>query len=100
MTVPEMDRDNLPGNYVAIDCNGFFVILAHLRQGSVTVSEGERVAVGTRLGAMGNSGNSSEPHLHVHAQRGLPPEAPFAGEPLGLTINGQFLVRNDRIRVP
>lgn len=100
MTVPEMDRDNLPGNYVAIDCNGFFVILAHLRQGSMAVSEGERVSVGSLLGEMGNSGNSSEPHLHVHAQRGLPAEAPFAGEPLGLTINGRFLVRNDRIEVP
>jgi len=100
MPVPKMDRDNLPGNYVAIDCGEFFVILAHLRAGSITVTEGESVAPGTPLGEMGNSGNSSEPHLHVHAQRGLPAEAPFAGEPLGLTINGRFLVRNDRIKVP
>jgi murein DD-endopeptidase MepM/ murein hydrolase activator NlpD len=75
------------------------VLLAHLRSGSVNVSSGERVAVGDFLAEMGNSGNSSEPHLHVHAQRGLPEEAAFAGEPLALTIDGAFPVRNDRLRV-
>jgi len=99
MTVPEMDRDNLPGNYVAIDCGDYFMILAHLRRGSITVIEGERVEVGDALGQMGNSGNSSEPHLHLHAQRGLPKDAPLSGEPLWLTINGRFLKRNDLIRV-
>lgn len=99
MPVPVMDRAHMAGNYVAINCGRFFVILAHLRKGSVTVSAGDRVAVGDLLGEMGNSGNSSEPHLHVHAQRGLPEQAAFGGEPLALTINGVFPVRNDRIRV-
>lgn len=99
MTVPEMDRDNLPGNYVAIDCGDYFVILAHLRRGSITVAAGEPVDVGNALGQMGNSGNSSEPHLHLHAQRRLPEQEPLSGEPLWLTVNGRFLTRNDRIRV-
>jgi len=99
MPVPVMDRDHMAGNYVAINCGRFFVLLAHLRRGSVEVSSGDRVAVGDFLGKMGNSGNSSEPHLHVHAQRGLPEQAAFAGEPLALTIDGAFHVRNDRIRV-
>jgi len=99
MPVPVMDRDHMAGNYVAINCGRFFVLLAHLRRGSVEVSSGDRVAVGDFLGTMGNSGNSSEPHLHVHAQRGLPEQAAFAGEPLALTIDGAFHVRNDRIRV-
>ena len=99
MPVPEMDRDHMAGNYVAINCGRFFVIMAHLRQGSVSVSAGDRVTVGDLLGEMGNSGNSSEPHLHVHAQRGLPEHAAFGGEPLALTIDGAFPVRNDRIRV-
>jgi hypothetical protein len=100
MTVPEMDRSYLPGNFVAIDCSGFVVVLAHLHRGSITVGAGDRVDVGDSLGQMGNSGNSSQPHLHVHAQRGLPLETPLGGEPLWMTINGQFLVRNDRVRVP
>lgn len=97
MPVPEMDREHLPGNFVVIDCGGFAVALAHLRQGSVLVEEGAQVQVGDPLGEMGSSGNSSEPHLHIHAQRGIPDAAPFGGEPLGLTIDGRFLVRNDRI---
>ncbi len=76
---------------------GFCVILAHLRRGSIAVAAGDSVEIGDPLARMGNSGNSSEPHLHVHAQRGLPRDAPLGGEPLWLTINGRFLVRNDRI---
>ncbi|MFC4259697.1 M23 family metallopeptidase [Marinobacter lacisalsi] len=91
-----MDRDHMAGNHVAIDCGGFFVFLAHLKQGSVAVTPGDPVETGDFLGAMGNSGNSSEPHLH--AQRGLPEGEALAGEPVWLTINGQFPVRNDRLR--
>ncbi|MBO6849094.1 MAG: M23 family metallopeptidase [Marinobacter sp.] len=97
MPVPEMDRDHMAGNYVAINCGDFFVILAHLRQGSIAVATGDRVTTGDLLGQMGNSGNSSEPHLHLHAQKGLPEEAPLSGEPLWITINNRFLVRNDRL---
>lgn len=99
MQVPVMDRDNMAGNYVAVDCGRFFVLMAHLRQGSISVQIGDQVEAGDPLAEMGNSGNSSEPHLHVHAQRGLPQEAPFGGEPLALTIKGVFPVRNDRISV-
>ena len=89
----------MAGNYVAINCGDFFVILAHLRQGSIAVATGDKVRTGAFLGQMGNSGNTSEPHLHLHAQRGLPAEAPLAGEPLWLTINNRFLVRNDTLYV-
>ena len=41
MTVPEMDREHLAGNYVALDCGDYFVILAHLRRGSITVAPGD-----------------------------------------------------------
>ncbi len=99
MPVPVMDSENKLGNFVAIDCGGFAVFLAHLREGSVLVTAGQQVALGEPLGEVGNSGNSSEPHLHIHAQRGIPEGAPAGGEPLGLTIDGRFLVRNDRLTV-
>lgn len=99
MPVPQMDREHMAGNYIAINCGKFFVILAHLRRGSIVVATGDHVKTGEPLAQMGNSGNSSQPHLHVHAQRGLPVDAPLGGEPLWLTINGQFLVRNSRLHV-
>jgi hypothetical protein len=57
------------GNHVILDHeNGEFSFLAHLKKDSVRVSLGERIEPGTLLGACGNSGNSSEPHLHFHLQ--------------------------------
>lgn len=99
MPVAQMDRDHLAGNYVAIDCGDFFLILAHLRQDSIAVVAGDKVNTGDSVAQMGNSGNSSEPHLHIHAQRGLPEQTPLAGDPIWLTINNRFLVRNNRLRV-
>lgn len=99
MPVPEMDREHMLGNHVIVNCDGFYVVLAHLRKGSVLVSKGQQVKAGDKLGGMGNSGNSAEPHLHIHAQRDLPAVEPISGEPLSLSIDGRFYVRNDRIIV-
>ena len=56
---------NIVGNYVVIKHgDGEYSLLAHLQEGSVTVEPGETVARGDVVGACGNSGNSSEPHLH------------------------------------
>jgi hypothetical protein len=57
------------GNHVILDHeNGEFSFLAHLKQGSLRVKVQDRVDAGTLIGACGNSGNSSEPHLHFHLQ--------------------------------
>lgn len=54
------------GNHVTIRSDdGTYAAVAHLQQGSVAVRVGERVTVGTRIGTCGNSGNSSEPHVHA-----------------------------------
>lgn len=55
----------LAGNHVVIEAEGGFVLLAHLRQGSVLVAPGQAVGAGEAVGACGNSGNSTEPHVHV-----------------------------------
>jgi len=63
------DAANPAGNHVVIDLgNGEYAFLAHLRRGSVAVKEGEAVTKGQELGRCGNSGNTSEPHLHIHLQ--------------------------------
>ncbi|HZB30961.1 MAG TPA: M23 family metallopeptidase [Streptosporangiaceae bacterium] len=55
----------LLGNHVVLDLGGgVYAAYAHLRRGSVRVRPGQRVAAGDRLAECGNSGNSSEPHLH------------------------------------
>ena len=57
----------LAGNHVAIGIapEGPIVLLAHLRHGSATVQVGQHVEVGAQVGECGNSGNSTEPHVHL-----------------------------------
>lgn len=57
----------LAGNHVLIESEGIVVALCHLQQDSVTVRPAQRVHVGDVLGRCGNSGNSTEPHVHVQA---------------------------------
>ena len=71
-------KDNVPGELNPIYAPGNSVIMktdkneylvfAHFKQHSIKVSEGENVKQGQLLGLCGNSGNSSEPHLHFHIQ--------------------------------
>ncbi len=71
-------RDNIPGSmnpYSALG-NAVFIkhreheisVLAHLKFGSIKVNVGDKVKTGQKIGLCGNSGNSSEPHLHYHLQ--------------------------------
>jgi hypothetical protein len=72
------------GNHVVLQTGDEeFVFLAHLQQGSIQVQEGDEVAAGDLLGLAGNSGNSSEPHLHMHAQNRLDF---FAADAVGLPL--------------
>lgn len=98
MPVPEMDRAHMLGNHVILVCGEAHVVLAHFRQGSVAVVPGQDLAVGDFLGEVGNSGNSAEPHLHIHAQVPGSREAPIAAEPYAITIAGRYLVRNAVLR--
>ena len=94
MPVPQRDRANLAGNFVLLRCNGNMVMLGHFRRNAVHVKAGDPIRVGQLLGAVGNSGNTDEPHLHIHVQRPGPANAPLAGDPLYLTFDGRFPLRN------
>jgi len=71
-------RDNVPGSMNPYSALGNAVIiqhrenevsvLAHFKLDSIKVKAGDKVVKGQLLGLCGNSGNSSEPHLHYHLQ--------------------------------
>ena len=93
---PEHDRQNPAGNFVYLECGASGVLLAHLMQSSVAVAPGDRVREGQQIGRVGNSGYSTEPHLHIHAQHGGGADF-LAADPLPLQVAGRTLVRNSRI---
>jgi hypothetical protein len=95
---PEHDRQNPAGNFVYLECDAAGVLLAHLMQSSVAVAPGDRVREGQPIGRVGNSGYSTEPHLHMHAQRGGGGADFLAADPLPLQVEGRTLVRNSLLK--
>ncbi|MBN2256832.1 MAG: peptidoglycan DD-metalloendopeptidase family protein [Anaerolineaceae bacterium] len=80
--VPGLSSNNLTaptGNHVVIqlDETGTYLLVAHMKSGSVTVTAGQHVEEGQVIGKCGNSGNTSEPHIHIHHQRQDPNEYPI-----------------------
>lgn len=66
--------DEVDGNFVVLDIGGgAYVNYAHMQPGSVTVKAGDIVKRGMVLGKVGNTGNSQEPHLHLHVMDGPSP---------------------------
>lgn len=58
------------GNQVVLKIGpGRYACYAHIQQGSVRVRRGQHVRVGQRIGLVGNSGNTTAPHLHFGIQR-------------------------------
>lgn len=61
----EMDEHNPAGNYVVIEhANREFSMIAHFKMNSILVKQDDIVTEGQLIGKCGNSGNSSEPHIH------------------------------------
>ncbi|HET6462716.1 MAG TPA: M23 family metallopeptidase, partial [Candidatus Krumholzibacteria bacterium] len=80
------------GNGVVIDHgNGEFSLIAHLQPKSQKFKVGDKVQAGVVIGKCGNSGNTSEPHLHYHLQTG-PDIMSAEGLPVvftGLCVDGK-----------
>jgi hypothetical protein len=67
----QSDRAHPAGNHVVLDHgHGEYSLLAHFRKGTLKVAKGDTLKAGALLAECGNSGNSSEPHLHFHLQNG------------------------------
>jgi murein DD-endopeptidase len=66
--------ETVGGNHVILNIgNGCYAFYAHLQPGSIRVRVGDRVHRGQVLGLVGNTGNSTEPHLHFHISNASSP---------------------------
>jgi len=96
-----MDSANPAGNHVILDLgNDEYAVLAHLKANSIIVEQGDELEPGQFIGECGNSGNTSEPHLHFHIQD----RAEF-GEGSGLpvyfhdyTADGEYVRRGEPVQ--
>ena len=104
--VIEVTLEAAAGNYVVLELGtNTFALYAHLQEGSVAVEVGQRVRRGDMLGRLGNSGNTSGPHLHFHISDapGLDGEGlPFEIDSFGFSARRQptTFSRSGRIRNP
>jgi Peptidase family M23 len=87
------------GNHILLDIGGgHYAVLAHLQQGSARVSEGERVRLGQQIAAVGDSGDSLVPHLHLQVQ-----DSPDFGEhvrTVPIVFRNVVLIRAGRESTP
>lgn len=81
---------DIRGNFIIIKhAEKEYSFIAHIKPNSILVKEGQKVLQGDEIGSCGNSGNSSEPHVHFHIQDG---KSVFASA--GLPISFQNTVIN------
>lgn len=95
---PNMDRGPKNTNLVLIETPDYYVFMGHLKNGSVFVQEGDTVKTGFPLGRVGNSGFSSEPHLHIQVHAKEAGKAWYASTPLYIHFNGKGYLLNEMIR--
>ncbi|MFF8833835.1 M23 family metallopeptidase [Streptomyces sp. NPDC015130] len=82
------------GNHLVLDLgDGTYAMYAHLRRGSLAVRPGDRVVAGQEVARCGNSGNSTEPHVHFQLMDGPDLETargiPFTWRGIGVPANGE-----------
>jgi peptidase M23-like protein len=97
----KMDPAHATGNSMILDHgNGEYSLLAHLQPGSLRYKVGDHVKADAEIGRCGNSGNTSEPHVHYHLQDGPRPfdadglPAPF----VDLVVDGKPVERGEIVK--
>ncbi|KAJ53596.1 cell wall endopeptidase [Clostridium tetanomorphum DSM 665] len=101
---------SMEGNhvYIKIDETGTYLLLNHLKKGSVDLKVGDKISEGEFIGKVGNSGSTSEPHLHIHHQRQDPTKTiyPIFAEGLPLYFknikgkDGKVMPKRGEIVIP
>ena len=88
----------IAGNHVIVELElpGAFLVLAHLRAGSIQVRPGDAVTTGDVIGRCGNSGNSTQPHLHMQV---MDAADPFTARGIPMSF-GRYLVWPRRSQRP
>ena len=81
------------GNYLIIGCDGFDVMLAHIKKDTFLVNVKDQVSVGQELAQIGNSGNTDGPHLHLMAY--IWNEDNTEKIPVPMAFDGKLLYRYD-----
>lgn len=100
-SVPRKTNLSYPaGNYLVIrkENSEVIVVLAHLKK-DLLVKKGETVRSSQPIAKVGNSGNTTEPHLHIHAVRygESYQDFLFTGPGIPITFNKKFPIRNDKL---
>jgi hypothetical protein len=63
----DLTLDQYAGNHIVQDLgDGNYALYAHIKTGTVRVKPGDRLTAGQVIGSVGNTGNSTAPHLHFH----------------------------------
>jgi len=94
LPVGESDEINVAGNMVIIDHeNGEWSVLSHLKYKSIRVKVEDRVKQGDTIGLCGNTGNTSEPHVHYHLQ-----DDALIEKGIGLPIQFSRIKVDDEVR--
>ncbi len=91
----ERDRSVGVGNALLIDHqNGEWSMLCHFKHSSITVKVGDNVKQGEKLGLCGNTGNTTEPHIHFNLQDG-----PLMHKAKGLPAKFKEILVNGKLEV-
>ncbi len=83
------------GNYIMIQSEqGYVVLLAHLNNSSIKINEGQQLKSGDLIGNIGNSGNSTMPHLHINIFDQM--NDPLSAKVLPFVFNKYMELNNDK----
>jgi hypothetical protein len=81
------------GNYVLLKKADYYVLLGHLQKGSIKVAMGSIVKVGEPIALVGNSGWTSQPHLHIQAMN-IASDSFWKGEGVPVVFDGRNPFKN------
>tara|TARA_R110002073_G_scaffold108336_9_gene243575 strand:+ start:2924 stop:3889 length:966 start_codon:yes stop_codon:yes gene_type:complete len=102
----DLNPKQLTGNTVVLEtANKEFIMMAHFKEKSIVVKEGQLVKAGQLLGQCGNSGNTTEAHIHLSLQNVKDMNAAAGGKLFfeKIKVNGEIKqdylpVKNDKIQ--